>query len=100
MPPTHHQTERDHRRQAARNGMRQEWKATFYETDDTGERKTGTAAVAHTRYVTTHPLASPRVAGHAVFHALLRDPHVPEVHMTDYDIERTRLLTPEEDEQA
>ncbi|MGZ2355723.1 hypothetical protein LRE75_03285, partial [Streptomyces sp. 372A] len=88
---------REQQLNAAREGLRKEWKVTFYECDEDGLRKTGPQAAAHIRYVTALPTWSERVVAHAVFHHLRADPSVSEVDMIDYDIEPIGLVPAEED---
>ncbi|MEU0770538.1 hypothetical protein [Streptomyces albogriseolus] len=83
-------------REAAAQGLRQEWKVTFYEADEDGHRKEG--GRAFTRYVTTSPFASAIPTAHAVFTALHHDPDVPEVDMMRYDIDKTQLVPQAVDE--
>ncbi|MGW4180377.1 hypothetical protein [Streptomyces rubiginosohelvolus] len=93
-------TAREQQINAVREGLRKEWKVTFYECDEDGNRKTGPQEAAHTRHVTALPTWSERVVAHTVFHLLRADPSVPEVDMIDYDIEPLGLVTTEEDKQA
>ncbi|BDT39500.1 hypothetical protein [Streptomyces yaizuensis] len=88
---------RDEQMAAVAAGLRQEWKVTFYEVGEDGERKTGDAERAHVRYVTVPPTRTPRAVAHSVFTLLDSDPSVPEIDPTEYDIERTVLVTAQED---
>ncbi|MFJ9719980.1 hypothetical protein ACIRPQ_29310 [Streptomyces sp. NPDC101213] len=79
---------------AQAEGLRQEWKATFFEVDDDGHRKVGPAEVSHVVDLETLPTMSARVVAHTAFVFLHNKPDVPEVHLTDYEIERGRLVRP------
>ncbi|MET7816059.1 hypothetical protein ABZT26_35130 [Streptomyces sp. NPDC005395] len=75
-------------------GLRQYWKATFFEVDEDGNRKVGPAEVAHVVDLETLPTMRPRSVAHTAFLFLHNHPDVPEVHVSDYEIERVRLAPP------
>lgn len=83
-------------RAAAERGDRQEWKVTFYEIDEYSETRID-GGRKFTLFPTTSPFASARPTTHAMFLFLHGDPEIPPVHMTDYDIEKTRLVSAKED---